>query len=442
MSTGPPTSSSSAAPARGARTARPGRSAARRSRRPASAARPPTARRPAPRWTATRTTPRTASRSSPPRRTSSRATRTANPTPSSATCAQRHPACLGRVGRRAGRRPDDRGFDRRRLRARRVHVARVEPRRRRLTAADPRAVGPGRPPAGLRAHPEGHGPHAGFAGLTFLGSASARGAAGNGDSTEPAFARAGKAVVFTSRASNLVSGDANGTTDVFERTFTRRFSSRRGSGQQALRSARASCPRPRRGAPATAPPRIRTRATTAATWPTRRRRATCCPATATACPTSPRPTSAGAASSSSGSRSRRRRRSATTTRRTRRSAAPASSSCSTPTPRTSRRARPSATTPTAGATCSSGTGRRATLARVARGPGRPGRQGRLPGRRVGRSGDLLPGQLRRLRHAGHEHRPAPRRPAAPRASGARVRPRLRALPRREVAPRRIHGQFW
>jgi hypothetical protein len=81
----------------------------------------------------------------------------------------------------------------------------------------------------------GTGHDAGFAGLTFLASASDRGSAGNGESFEPSFARAGKAVVFTSRASNLVSGDANGTTDVYERTFTRKFSSRRGRGQQSLR---------------------------------------------------------------------------------------------------------------------------------------------------------------------------------------------------------------
>ncbi len=77
----------------------------------------------------------------------------------------------------------------------------------------------------------GEGADAGFAGLTFLASASPRGAAGNGASYEPSFARAGKAVAFTSAASNLTGGDANGATDVFERTFTRALD----RGRQTLR---------------------------------------------------------------------------------------------------------------------------------------------------------------------------------------------------------------
>lgn len=69
----------------------------------------------------------------------------------------------------------------------------------------------------------GSGSDAGFAGMTFLASASKSGAAANADAIEPAFARAGKAVVFSSRASNLTGGDGNGQSDVFERTFSRDF---------------------------------------------------------------------------------------------------------------------------------------------------------------------------------------------------------------------------
>jgi hypothetical protein len=64
---------------------------------------------------------------------------------------------------------------------------------------------------------------AAFTGLTFLASASPSGTAGNGDSSQPAFARAGKAVAFTSTASNLSRQDRNGTSDVYLRTFTRKF---------------------------------------------------------------------------------------------------------------------------------------------------------------------------------------------------------------------------
>ncbi|UGS38941.1 hypothetical protein [Capillimicrobium parvum] len=81
----------------------------------------------------------------------------------------------------------------------------------------------------------GSGPDAAFTGLTFLASASNSGAAGNGDSTEPAFGRAGKSVAFASLASNLAGRDANGTTDVYQRTFTRMSSRRSGKGQQTLR---------------------------------------------------------------------------------------------------------------------------------------------------------------------------------------------------------------
>jgi hypothetical protein len=69
----------------------------------------------------------------------------------------------------------------------------------------------------------GAGADAAFSGMTFLASASKSGQAANADASEPAFARAGKAVVFSSRASNLTRGDGNGQLDVFERTFARKF---------------------------------------------------------------------------------------------------------------------------------------------------------------------------------------------------------------------------
>ena len=84
----------------------------------------------------------------------------------------------------------------------------------------------------------GSGADAGFAGMTFLASASASGAAANADAIEPAFARAGKAVVFSSRASNLTRGDGNGQSDVFERTFARKYRhAGHGAGTQSLRFA-------------------------------------------------------------------------------------------------------------------------------------------------------------------------------------------------------------
>ncbi|HEX8855263.1 MAG TPA: hypothetical protein VF752_06645, partial [Thermoleophilaceae bacterium] len=64
---------------------------------------------------------------------------------------------------------------------------------------------------------------AGFKGLTFLASASAKGKAGNADSFDADFARAGKDVVFASNASNLTKGDGNGTSDVYERSFDRKY---------------------------------------------------------------------------------------------------------------------------------------------------------------------------------------------------------------------------
>lgn len=81
----------------------------------------------------------------------------------------------------------------------------------------------------------GTGADAAFKGLTFLASANAKGQAANAEAYEPAFARAGKAVVFTSRASNLTPRDGNGNTDVFERTFVRAYAHMgNGKGVQAF----------------------------------------------------------------------------------------------------------------------------------------------------------------------------------------------------------------
>jgi hypothetical protein len=53
---------------------------------------------------------------------------------------------------------------------------------------------------------------------TFLASASSSGRAGNGHSTQPAFAtQAGKALAFTSTATNLAAADRTSTSDVYER---------------------------------------------------------------------------------------------------------------------------------------------------------------------------------------------------------------------------------
>jgi hypothetical protein len=74
-----------------------------------------------------------------------------------------------------------------------------------------------------------------FNGQTLLASASTKGAVGNADSYEAQFARAGKAVVFTSFASNLARGDANGATDVYERTMKRVYKRGHHKGKQVLR---------------------------------------------------------------------------------------------------------------------------------------------------------------------------------------------------------------
>jgi hypothetical protein len=58
-----------------------------------------------------------------------------------------------------------------------------------------------------------------FRGLTFLASASAKRRAGNGDSSEVAFARFGHFVAFTSTATNLSGRDRDAGTDVYRRAF-------------------------------------------------------------------------------------------------------------------------------------------------------------------------------------------------------------------------------
>jgi hypothetical protein len=74
-----------------------------------------------------------------------------------------------------------------------------------------------------------------FNGQTLLASASTKGAPGNGDSWQPGFARAGRAVVFTSLASNLARGDANRVSDVYERTMKRVYKRGHRKGKQVLR---------------------------------------------------------------------------------------------------------------------------------------------------------------------------------------------------------------
>ncbi len=80
-------------------------------------------------------------------------------------------------------------------------------------------------------HASGH--DKGFKGLTFLASAN-KGRAGNGNSNHVSFARAGKALVFASDASNLSRADHNGVTDVYERTFNRHYVHIRHHGEQVL----------------------------------------------------------------------------------------------------------------------------------------------------------------------------------------------------------------
>ncbi|MBA2506269.1 MAG: hypothetical protein H0V29_10035 [Thermoleophilaceae bacterium] len=75
----------------------------------------------------------------------------------------------------------------------------------------------------------------GFAGLTFLASASRFGKAANGASYGATFAPAGKAVAFVSEATNLAPGDRSRASDVYQRSFERRFVHLgSGRGAQAL----------------------------------------------------------------------------------------------------------------------------------------------------------------------------------------------------------------
>jgi hypothetical protein len=81
----------------------------------------------------------------------------------------------------------------------------------------------------------GTGLDRGFTGLTFLASAAADGAPGNGDSGEPSIARSGKAVVFSSTSTNLLAGDTTSNSDIYIRTIERRFRHLgHGSGVQTL----------------------------------------------------------------------------------------------------------------------------------------------------------------------------------------------------------------
>lgn len=70
-------------------------------------------------------------------------------------------------------------------------------------------------------------------GATILASASGSGRPGNGDSSQPAFARKGNALAFTSLASNLAGRDSNGTEDVFLRNL-HRFKANRAQPQFKL----------------------------------------------------------------------------------------------------------------------------------------------------------------------------------------------------------------
>jgi Tol biopolymer transport system component len=75
-----------------------------------------------------------------------------------------------------------------------------------------------------------------FKDLTFLASAAPDGKPGNGDSSEPSIARSGKAVVFSSTATNLAAGDRTATSDVYRRALDRKFVRRAGgAGVQTLR---------------------------------------------------------------------------------------------------------------------------------------------------------------------------------------------------------------
>jgi hypothetical protein len=83
----------------------------------------------------------------------------------------------------------------------------------------------------------GSGLDAAFKGLTFLASADNKGRAGNGNSDEAQIARSGKSVVFSSTASNLVAGDRNAGSDIYQRTMFRKFTHIGGKGVQTLQGA-------------------------------------------------------------------------------------------------------------------------------------------------------------------------------------------------------------
>jgi hypothetical protein len=76
-----------------------------------------------------------------------------------------------------------------------------------------------------------------FTGLTLLASASNDGEPGNADSGEPYLARSGKALVFSSTATNLTPSDRGPASDVYERSLVRKFARLpSGDGVQTLQS--------------------------------------------------------------------------------------------------------------------------------------------------------------------------------------------------------------
>jgi hypothetical protein len=84
----------------------------------------------------------------------------------------------------------------------------------------------------------GHDGNEAFRNLTFLVSASADGAPGNHSSDEARIARSGKAVAFSSTATNLTRGDETATSDIYRRTIYRKFVHLgSGRGVQTLESA-------------------------------------------------------------------------------------------------------------------------------------------------------------------------------------------------------------
>jgi hypothetical protein len=80
----------------------------------------------------------------------------------------------------------------------------------------------------------GSGLDTAFKGLTFVASAANNGVPGNGDSQDAGIARSGKAVVFTSTATNLARGDKTAASDVYRRTVVRKFERMDGQGVQTL----------------------------------------------------------------------------------------------------------------------------------------------------------------------------------------------------------------